>query len=805
MAIFTAIGTAIATALFVDASATFITLAGAVIGTALAVGASALISNYLGRTKKRTYSANQGETQYGGDVPVGALFGTGLVKGQRVFYAKWGSGNKYNAEVFVLSNGWCDGLESTCFFFGEEQTLVSRTIIDNEVAHYGVDGFDDLISIRFYDGRPSQGVDTKLVTDTASLGSIWASTATLDGLCYVVVECEYDAGKFSSGRPSIEFILRGLREYDPRLDDTVSGGSGSHRIDDSSTWEHTLNPALHRLNFQVGLKGLLSGRTILGEGKTLGQLDLSTYFAAMNICDTDMDGHGVYECSLYVSAEDDHTEVLREFDDAMAGYGLNRRGLSGVIAGAPQTSVLTLTDEDIDAERDLEVQYRRSAFDLFNYISGQFTSPDSQYQAESLAPVTVSADVSSDGRIRQTANDFLQVTNADIAQRLLTIRYRQNRYGGSATVPVSRRVGLKVLEGEWITWESLTWLVTKVSYDEEFRFSLELAQTSADVYDEEGIDAGPVIVAPSAPINPSLLSNVAGFAVAVGYLSGADGQQVPSLVFTWTPPADPSITQVIITYRINGTTAEIVTACDAPESGRHEVHGVASGKQWDAKCTIRCVPDRLKTETSWITTTEVTPDWQLILADFAADFQGALESLRTDLSSALEAIQQLGHDSATDGATSYVFREILRQTFLGNLAAIVTTKELWADADHAMAKAVQAVVARSGEATATGLFKIEAVAAPAGVSVRLALYGRIDTASDYEEAGIYIDLTEESGGSISSKIVLDADKVFVASGSDSNAPFTFIDNELVFSGVIRSADGKRRIDASGDTFIYLET
>ncbi|MDW9398620.1 phage tail protein [Sinorhizobium meliloti] len=610
MAIFTSIATAIAGALFGGSA-----LAASLIGGALAFGTKLAIGKLSQqKQQKRKYTAVQGEIQFGGDVPVGTLYGVGKTKGQRTFYAKWGSGNKWNAEVFVLANGWCAGLEPYVYIYGEKKALVSRPVIGNEVANYHIDGFvngsgDPVLTIRFYDGRPGQLVDQKLADVTAALGNKWKSTSVNAGICYVVVERIYSDKLFGSkGRPELEFVLRGLREYDPRKDSTVAGGSGTQRLNTPSTWVHTKNPAVHRLNYQLGLRALVSGRTLIGEGKSLGQIDLATYFVAMNVCDTlRSNGKKTYECSLFISGDDDHTEVLKQFDDAMAGYGLNRRGLSGVIPGAPQIPVKDLTAADIPIDRTKDVQFRPSAFERFNHLSGQFTSIESMWNPESLKPVYVNADIAADGRNRQTSIDFLQVTDPDIAQYLLNIRYRQNRMGGKATVPVSRRFGLAVQEGEWITWRGKSWLISEWRADERLRITLVLSETSAAIYDDAGIQPGPIVIPPTPPINPSLLSTVQNFNVAAGMINGAQGYDTPALVFTWTPPDDPTITAVRFSYQIEGTTELFEDQCTSPEDGLFRTtKNVVSGKVYNARATITTVPDRLRTFTPWMTTAQPT-------------------------------------------------------------------------------------------------------------------------------------------------------------------------------------------------------
>lgn len=280
MAIFSLIGTIVAGALGLGATAATL------IGGALAFGAKYLLNNYLNRKKKRSYSAVAGESQIGGAVPISTLYGIGKTSGHRLYYAKYGSGNKFNAEVFRLAHGWCDGLEPYIYMFGKKYDLVVRPIIGNETAHYGVAGFDNLISIRFYDGRPGQAYDAKLVADTAGLGQNWKATSRLTGISYVIVEREYKEDKFPTGRPDFSFVVRGLRCYDPRKDSTIAGGAGPQRLGDLSTYAFTKNPAVQRLNYQLGLRGRVSGRTLIGEGKSLGQLDLSSYIASMNVADT---------------------------------------------------------------------------------------------------------------------------------------------------------------------------------------------------------------------------------------------------------------------------------------------------------------------------------------------------------------------------------------------------------------------------------------------------------------------------------------------------------------------------------------
>jgi hypothetical protein len=833
MPIFTAIAGAISAALFAGSA-----LATTLISAGLAFGAK-LAFSYLNRPKQRKYSAVQGEIQYGADVPVGAMFGTGMTKGHRIFYAKYGKGNKFNSDIYVLSNGWCDGLEGI-YFYGEKKTLVPKAITGNEAACFGVEGFDDKITIRFYDGRPGQGVDTKLVSVTNLIGRKWKDTSVCAGLCYVAIDRTYNADKFEKGAPEFSFVLRGLRLYDPRKDSTVAGGSGTHRLDNSATYEFSRNPAVQRLNYQLGLKGLISGRTLIGEGKTLGQLDLSSYFAAMNVSDTIKNGKPTYQSAIYVQGEDDHTEILKEFDDAMAGYGLNRRGLSGVIPGAPQIPVLDITAADIPMDRAQEVSKRKSAFEMYNMMSGQFTSPESQWGAESLKPIVVNADIATDGRRRQTGNDFLQVSDPDIAQYLLNIRYRQNRKGGQATVPVSRRVGLKVQEGEWVTFDGKTWLVTEWRCDENFLFTLVLSETGADIYSDGDIEPGPVIIPPSPPINPSILSTIQDFKVEVGVINGEDGFEKPALRFDWQAPDDPTITEVRFSYRITGTTVEFQDKSSEPEIG-----GVASGRGgyitskdvqsgvfYDARATITTVPDRFKTYTPWITTTIKTSretvylpgvvdsilqslnaklDWigktlrfgdeerqriTALLAEagaqsfddrkeisktvgkFTASYNEQLTVVATQNAASVVRIEQL--TSTMNGVITDVNGVQSQVTALSSITDTLSTNVSTINGNlTAVTNRVTVNEARVGNVYANGITRFEQVATQAGALSTAGISVAASAGATTSQAALF--LSALSGGL--SEIGMVADRIYMVNGTDKRRPFVFQSGVLYLDDV----------------------
>ncbi|MCP4183444.1 MAG: hypothetical protein GY761_09015, partial [Hyphomicrobiales bacterium] len=120
--------------------------------------------------------------------------------------------------------------------------------------------------------------------------------------------------------------------------------------------------------------------------------------------------------------------------------------------------------------------------------------------------------------------------------------------------------------------------------------------------------------------------------------------------------------------------------------------------------------------------------------------------------------------------------------------------------DNALAASLTSVEASVNDATASGLFKVIATAAPTGVDAHMALFVRAAIEEVFKDAGIFLD-----ANGVASGITMVADKFVIGDGADTGVPFVVRDSELAFDGVIRSTDNNHRIDPRGETFIYLET
>jgi hypothetical protein len=91
------------------------------------------------------------------------------------------------------------------------------------------------------------------------------------------------------GRPRFGFVVKGAFCYDPRKDDTVTGGSGPHRYDDPATWEWSENAAICRYKWVRGVYANddVSDPTklLVGRGLTAEEAPPENIIAAANLCD----------------------------------------------------------------------------------------------------------------------------------------------------------------------------------------------------------------------------------------------------------------------------------------------------------------------------------------------------------------------------------------------------------------------------------------------------------------------------------------------------------------------------------------
>ena len=199
-----------------------------------------------------------------------------------------------------------------------------------------------------------------------AINSQWPATSTLTGCAYVYLKVKRTGNSkkaesvLPQGIPSrVTIIGKGMKVYDPRLDSTVTGGSGTHRADDQTTWEYSHsgtdignNPALQILAYRLGWQ--INSKLAVGKGMLPERLDLPSFITAANICDEPVTlaiggTQRRYETHAVFSENDATSSVENALLFACAGRMTDHNGKLGIaLAYNDLTGTLyEFTDDDV--------------------------------------------------------------------------------------------------------------------------------------------------------------------------------------------------------------------------------------------------------------------------------------------------------------------------------------------------------------------------------------------------------------------------------------------------------------------------
>lgn len=236
---------------------------------------------------------------------------------------------------------------------------------------------------------------------------------------------------------------KGAKFYDPRLDSTVSGGSGTHRADDQSTWEwddtFCRNPALALLFYLLGWRiknpTTMEWQLVVGKGIPAERIDLESFITAANICEeaVTLDAGGTeqrYTCDG-VWSEDDSTGTVLDMLKATMNADLD--DVDGKIRITIFEDETGVSDADFTDEHLLEGfdwQPVPPLADTFNIVRGVFSDPSDNalYQPRDYPEVSFT---SPDGIDRIMTLNMPMVQSATQARRLADLRLKRQESPGA--------------------------------------------------------------------------------------------------------------------------------------------------------------------------------------------------------------------------------------------------------------------------------------------------------------------------------------------------------------------------------------
>ena len=383
------------------------------------------------------------------------IYGTRKVGGNVVFLETFGDDNKYLYMALVLGEGEID--EITCLYVNDKRVNLSgvisdnvqRTVTNSDQNFYDTDESQSLITVEGHFGSDTQS-SSSLLQET----NTWSSLHKLQGLAYIALRFEWNADKFGS-IPNVQALIKGRKVYNPNLDGTVTGGSGSHRQNDSSTWAYSDNPILQLLDY------LRNDRFGMGIADSYFDSNFADWQTASDVCDTQIEplGGDLFLINAFgigfgdpVSANtidlmnshiaiDTSKKAIDNVKDLVRGSRSYLNFSSGkykILVESSGSASITLTEDNILGGITVLSKNKNSRYNrvIVNYIN-----PDKNYQSDSTQfppavenpELIVEADrhatllAEDGGLLLEGRFDFSMFTNRFQAQEMAEIILRRSR------------------------------------------------------------------------------------------------------------------------------------------------------------------------------------------------------------------------------------------------------------------------------------------------------------------------------------------------------------------------------------------
>jgi hypothetical protein len=274
----------------------------------------------------------------------------------------------------------------------------------------------------------------------------WTSAHKLSGYAATGLSLKFDKdGKvFASGEPQWGVTLQGVKAYDPRLDSTYPGGSGTQRIDDRSTWVYSDNPGIVGLTYAYGW--FHDGKKQGGIGMPVEGIDLARWVEFANVCDANawVLGGVVYEPGS-------RWDNLKDICAAGGGEPYFDRHLLGVNYNAPRVSLDTITADDI-ADDGFTVASGRTWRERLNTIAPKFRSGAHKWEYVPSEDMFVADYITDDGEEKREEITWNLVQDKDQVAQLAAYELVNRREIGQIEVSCKPRL-MRYTVGDMLTFD----------------------------------------------------------------------------------------------------------------------------------------------------------------------------------------------------------------------------------------------------------------------------------------------------------------------------------------------------------------
>ena len=372
------------------------------------------------------------KTSSNAHIPI--VYGTRKVGGNVVFLETSGTDNTYLYMAIILSEGEIADIneiyinDNLVTWSGDLADNTQVTVNASDSNYYKDD--ESLITV-----EPHFGSDSQTASSLLSTLSSWGSNHRLQGLSYLAIRFQWNSDAFGS-IPTVHSVVKGKKVYNPNLDSTKTGGSGTHREDTSSTWEYSDNAVYQLLDY------LRNDRYGMGIANSYFDSNYADWQTAGDVCDTDitpysgasaidlMDSHAVIDTSKKA------IDNVKEFLKGCRGFLNYTGGAYKILIETTGSASISLTEDNIIGGISVSSKNKNSRF---NRVIVSFINPDKNYQSDEaqfppvdetgLASADQHANLLSDdgGILLEGRFDFPTLNSPYQAQEMAEIILRRSR------------------------------------------------------------------------------------------------------------------------------------------------------------------------------------------------------------------------------------------------------------------------------------------------------------------------------------------------------------------------------------------
>ena len=505
-------------------------------------------------------------------------------------------------------------------------------------------GGKDHAWIKFYDGNQTVA-DPMLVAKYASYPDRpWSSSFVGRGTAYAILTARYNREVFNT-LPQVRFEVDGIPLYDPRYDSSV-GGSGAQRWNAPATWTRSANPAVMIYNILRGIR--LPTGEVWGGDVPADDLPRDNWFAAMNACDAPIGDRPSFSAGLEVKVEMAPAEVIDELAKTCLGQVSEMGGVFRMRVGAPAAPVQFISDEDIVISAPQELDPFPGLAASANAISSEYPEPASLWTSRAAPQILNPAWEAEDGgrRLPTSINFPACSSQSQVAQLMSAYIKDARRFRTHRLVLPPEAFMLEPLDT--IAWTSARNGYTNKIFevveiiDQPGTINQDLVLRERDPSDygwTSAQDLPAVVPVTGLPYRPPQI--IAGWSVSASTLKDALGlDRRPAISLAWVGSA--AVDALFVRYEIRiKATAQIVSSGLADRAAGSVLISDGLLPETEYEVRGRYVLDRPTEWSSWHDVT--TPGIYLNGADLRGGLKGLMDEASLAPVEILAALPETGN------------------------------------------------------------------------------------------------------------------------------------------------------------------